>query len=164
MNENVIEIIGILIKRMIDDEEILLEEEVIIQELLELGYNIRDIDQAFELIYNGTEIIEAENVDFDELDQIPYYNRIFTFAEKMYLPLNIQGLIIKMMFSKLLSIKESEEIIVRAIQYSYTGLVSITELWDIVEEVVEDQQKLDLISNKIAEFNDIIPDDYRFIN
>src|SRR5690554_6167493 len=154
MNENVIEIVGILIKRMIDDEEILLEEEVIIQELLELGYNIRDIDQAFELIYNGTEIIESENVDFDELDQIPYYNRIFTFAEKLYLPLNIQGLLIKMMFSKLLSIKESEEIIVRTIQYSYTGIVSITEFWDIVEDVVEDQQKLDLISNKISEFND----------
>ncbi|NLM96467.1 MAG: DUF494 family protein [Halanaerobiaceae bacterium] len=111
MNEDVIEIIGILIKKMIEDEEILLEEEVIIQELLELGYNIRDIDQAFELIYNGTEIIEAENIGFAESDQVPYYNRIFTIAEKLYLPLNIQGLIIKMIFSRLLSVNESEEII-----------------------------------------------------
>lgn len=164
MNDNVIKIVSYLIQKMLNDEEILLEEEDMIQELLGLGYNIKDIDQAFELIYNDTEIIEEENIHFDGLDRIPHYNRVFTMAEKLYLPLNIQGLIIKLMFSKLLSIKENEEIIIRAIQSSYGDLVSPSNLWSIVEDVVQDQRKLDLISNKISEFNDIIPNDYKYIN
>ncbi|MFW5971988.1 MAG: DUF494 family protein [Bacillota bacterium] len=164
MNDNVIEIVSFLIQKMINDEEVLLEEEEIIEELLELGYNIQDIDEAFELIYNGTDIIEAENIQYNDMDKIPYYNRIFTTAEKLYLPLNIQGLILKLMFSNLLSIKENEEIIIRAIQNSYGEYVTTFNLWKIVEDVVEDQNKLNLISNKITEFNDIIPQDYKYIN
>ncbi|MFP4660990.1 MAG: DUF494 family protein [Halanaerobiales bacterium] len=164
MNDNIIEIVSFLIQRMLNDEDILLEEEEIIEELLGLGYNIQDIDQAFELIYNGTDIIEAENIQFDDLEKIPYYNRIFTTAEKLYLPLDIQGLIIKIMFSKLLTTRENEEIIIKAIQNSYTGYVSPNNLWNIVEDVVKDQRKLDLISHQISEFNDIIPEDNKYIN
>lgn len=164
MNDNIIEIVSFLIQRMLNDEDILLEEEDIIQELLELGYNIQDIDQAFELIYNGTDIIEAENIQFDDLEKIPFYNRIFTVAEKLYLPLDIQGLILKIMFSNLLTTKENEEIIIKAIQNSYTGYVSPDNLWTIIEDVVKDQKKLNLISHQITEFNDIIPEDYKYIN
>ena len=164
MNNKIIEIVSFLIQRMLNDEEILLEEEEIIQELLELGYNIQDIDEAFELIYNGTDIIEAENIQFEDLERIPYYNRIFTMAEKLYLPLRIQGLILRLMFSNLLTSKENEEIIIKAIKNSFAGYVSPSSLWSIIEDVVKDQRKLDLISDKITEFNDIIPDDYKYIN
>lgn len=164
MNNNVIEIVSFLIQRMLNEDEILLEEEELIQELLEFGYNIRDIDQAIELIYNGTDIIEAGNIQFEDFERKPFYNRIFTMAEKLYLPLNIQGLILKLMFSNLLTTKENEEIIIKSIQNSYSGYVSPFNLWNIVEDVVRDQSKLDIISDKITEFNDIIPDEYKYIN
>lgn len=164
MNDNVVEIVSLLIQRMLNDEKVLVEEEDIILELLELGYNIQDIDQAFELIYNSTEIIEAENIQIDNTEQVNFYNRIFTMAEKLYLPINIQGLLLKIIFSNLISINESEEIIKRVIQNSYKDFVSTSNLWNIIEDVVEDQSKLILLVDRIDEFNDIIPEDYRYIN
>lgn len=164
MNEEVIEIISLLIKRMLNDEELVLEEEELIQELIDEGYDIKDIDKAFELIYNDTDIIEAENIETDNLENLKYYNRIFTMAEKMYLPLNIQGLLIKLISSNLLSNKENEEIIIKAIKNSYVGGISPINLWNIVEEVVSDESKLGLITVKITEFKNMVPGDFKYIN
>lgn len=82
----------------------------------------------------------------------------------MYLPLNIQGLLIKIVFSRILSVDEYEEIIKRLIQSSYHELISEQSLWDIIEDVVEDQYKLYLLLNEINEFQDIIPDANRYLN
>lgn len=84
--------------------------------------------------------------------------------KKMYLPLNIQGLLIKIVFSRILSVDEYEEIIKRLIQSSYHELISEQSLWDIIEDVVEDQYKLYLLLNEINEFQDIIPDANRYLN
>lgn len=164
MNETVIEIVSFLIKKLLnDEEELIIREEEIVEELLELGYDIQDIDQAFELIYDGAEIIEEENVYYGDTAKKSDYNRIFSVAEKMYLPLKVRGLMIKLMASNYLSTKENEEIIIRAIQNSLNGLNTTHYLWNIVEEVVEDQKKLDLIYNNITEFNNIIPGRFKHI-
>ena len=163
MKNNIIEIVSLLIQRLLVDGEVVMEEEIVM-ELLELGYEIKDIDEAFELIYNGTEIIEAENVRTDSSRAFEIYNRVFSEAEKLYLPLNIQGLLIKVIFSGVLSIEESEEIIKRLIQASYHEHISRSSLWDVIEEVVEDHSKLYLLLNEISEFKDIVPDAYRYLN
>jgi len=163
MKSNIIEIVTLLIQRLLVDGEVFMEEEIVM-ELLELGYEIKDIDQAFELIYNGTEIIEAENPQPKQSRELGFYNRVFSNAEKMYLPLNIQGLLIKIVFSRILSVDEYEEIIKRLIQSSYHELISEQSLWDIIEDVVEDQYKLYLLLNEINEFQDIIPDANRYLN
>lgn len=163
MSENIIEIVSLLIQKMLNDEQILLEEEKIIQELLDLGYNIQDIDQAFELIYNGTDIIEAENIRFDKLDKMPSYNRVFTEAEKLYLPIEIQGTILKIIFSNILNSKENEDIIIKAIQNSYVGNFPNNKLWKIIEEVVHDQNKLSLIIYTIPEFKDMTLKDNEYV-
>ncbi|NLJ84608.1 MAG: DUF494 family protein [Halanaerobiaceae bacterium] len=163
MKNNIIEIVSLLIQRLLVDGEVVMEEEIVM-ELLELGYEIKDIDEAFELIYNGTEIIEAENVRTDSSRAFEIYNRVFSEAEKLYLPLNIQGLLIKVIFSGVLSIEESEEIIKRLIQASYHEHISRLSLWDVIEEVVEDHSKLYLLLNEISEFKDIVPDAYRYLN
>lgn len=163
MKNNIIEIVSLLIQRLLVDGEVVMEEEIVM-ELLELGYEIKDIDEAFELIYNGTEIIEAENVRTDSSKAFEIYNRVFSEAEKLYLPLNIQGLLIKVIFSGVLSIEESEEIIKRLIQASYHEHISRSSLWDVIEEVVEDHSKLYLLLNEISEFKDIVPDAYRYLN
>ncbi|MEJ6951503.1 DUF494 family protein [Natronospora cellulosivora (SeqCode)] len=163
MSDNIIEIVSFLIQKMLNDEYILLEEEKIIQELIELGYNIQDIDQAFELIYNGTEIIEAENINFNKLEKMPY-NRVLSKAERLYLPIDIQGLILKIIFSNILNNRENEEIIIKAIQNSYIGYFSKTKLWSIIEDVVRDQDKLNLITHEIPEFNEIISYENQYVN
>ena len=163
MKSNIIEIVTLLIQRLLVDGEVFMEEEIVM-ELLELGYEIKDIDQAFELIYNGTEIIEAENVLPAKSREFELYNRVLSNAEKLYLPIDIQGLLIKIVFSRILSVDEYEEIIKRLIQSSYHELISELSLWDIIEDVVEDQYKLYLLLNEINEFQDIIPDANRYLN
>lgn len=164
INDQVIQIIGLLIQKMLKNHEITLGEEEIIQELLEMGYDIQAIDEAFELIYNSTDIIEAENINGTGFERVSSYNRVFTLAERLYLPLNIQGLFRKLIQLNLLTPREYEEIIIRTIQDSLIGLSSSRHLWSIIKEVIEDQQKLDMISLKINEFKNLIPSDFKYIN
>ena len=164
INDQVIQIIGLLIQRMLNNEEITLEEEVIIQELLEMGYDIHAIDQAFELIYNSTEIIEAENINGTSFERVSSYNRVFTVIERLYLPLDLQGLLRKLMQLNLLTPQEHEAIIIRTIQDSFAGLTSPRNLWTILKGVIADQQKIDIIAVKINEFKNLIPSDFKYIN
>lgn len=164
MNEDVMEIIGLLIRMMLRDENHFKKEEEIIQNLLEEGYDIQDIDEAFELIYHGTEIINEEKSKLDESNENSFYNRVFSQSERMYLSLELQGLIKKMLFLNVLTPGESEEIILRVIQDSYPGYLTPGQLWDILEEVIEDQGKLQIISSEILEFRDMITGDSKYIN
>ncbi len=163
MNENVIEIISLLIKKMLNEDDIIIEEEVI-EELLDLGYDIQDIDEAFELIYSGTDIIEAENFHVCDLKEKSFYNRIFTLSEKLYLPIEIQGLLLKLLSSNLLSFKECEEVIIRTIQNSFGGYTTPLHLWGILEEVIEKEEILEKLSISINEFKDMISGDFKYIN
>ncbi|QTL98436.1 DUF494 family protein [Iocasia frigidifontis] len=164
MNEDVMEIIGLLIRMMLKDENHFIKEEEIIQNLLEEGYDIQDIDEAFELIYHGTEIIDEEKNKLDESNRDSFYNRVFSQSERMYLSFELQGLIKRMLFLNLLTPGESEEIIIRVIQDSYPGYLTTGQLWDILEEVIEDQGKLQIISSEIIEFRNMVTDDSKYIN
>lgn len=167
MRSAVIEIISLLIQKMLHDNSTIMEEEVI-EELIEIGYNIKDIDEAFELIYNSTEIIGVENfteqTTLDELEKIKHYNRVFTVTERLYLPLSLQGLLKKLMYKNILSPRENEEIIIRSIQNSLIGYNSTGHLWDIIEDVVKDEDKLELLSVEINEFKNMISGNYKYIN
>jgi len=164
MNNSILEIISLLIQRMLADKEPVVDEEETIQELLELGYKIQDIDQAFELIYNTTDIIEAEKISIDSSQETTFYNRIFSVGERLFLPLKMQGLIRKLMNLNLLTPEENEQVIIMALQSSYNDSVATSDFWDILEEVILDENKLGLISAEIPELNNIITGNYKYIN
>lgn len=120
-------------------------------------HKMNDIDKILELIFSTGDIID------DDIDNInEYYNRIFTRSEKIYLPVELQGLIQRML--NILTPEESESLISRALQTSYSGKAGSKDIWDILNEVVDDQDRLELISQKIPEFNNFFADDYKFIN
>ena len=150
MNEAVDKIVNVLIQKVLknENEDEIIKEEEIIKELLKQGYDIKDIDRAFELIYNTSEIIE-EDFDYDGYEIEHRYNRIFSVPEKIYLSVEVRGMIMKIMASKFLTANEYEEIIIRAIHNSYNGLNSLHYFWDIVEDVVKDENRLNLIYNNI---------------
>lgn len=164
MNSSVIEIIGLLIQKILKDQEPFMEEEKIIQELIDEGYDIKDIDEAFELIYNGTEIIEAEKIESEDMETGGSYNRIFTVAEKLYLPINIQGLIRRLVGMKLLTPGENEELISKMIQNSFSGYTAPSDVWSLLEEIVADERKLELISSEIPEFKKLTFNDFKYVN
>ncbi|HLV08840.1 MAG TPA: DUF494 family protein [Halanaerobiales bacterium] len=163
MNENIIEIISLLVHKLINEEDMVFEDELI-EELLDMGYDIKDIDEAFELIYNGTEIIGEENYYVNDLKGLPFYNRVFTVSERLYLPIEIRGMLLKLISSNYLSFEECEEVIIRVIQDNFEGQITALGLWYILEQVVDETGILEKITSSISEFKDIIPGDSKFIN
>jgi Smg protein len=162
MKNNVIEIISMIIKRMLKEE--VLDQEKVISELLNLGYNIEDIDQAFEIILSESDYYgEDENNKVLRVDNAKY-NRVFTIAEKLYLPLKLQGLIYRLIVLNVLSPKKSEKLIYKTTQKVYKGSANTADLWDVLNEVVDDDSKLEIISEKIPEFNDYLQKEFKHIN
>ncbi len=159
MNNSIIKIISILVQRMLQENEVF-EEEELVQDLINLGYNIEDIDQAFELIFSSKEIIEG-----DEITAVKNpYNRVFTLAERIYLPIDLRGLIRRLIMLNVLSSGENELLITKIIQNIYNGSAKIEDLWLILEEIIEDNYKLELILKEIPEFKNHIHKDYKYIN
>ncbi len=131
----------------------------IIQELLEKNFDREDIDRALELMFSGLDII-GENI----INSEGIYNRVFTSIEKVYLPVEMQGLIWRLNVLNILTHNESETLINRVIQNSSYGYSETSDIWDVLEEVVDDRIKLEIISQKIPEFKEYFRADSNFIN
>lgn len=161
MNNSVIEIISIIIKRMLRDDFI--DQEEVINELVDQGYELDDIDNAFALILSEENIIEDEQGIVGEFSG-DNYNRIFTASEKMYLPMKFQGLIYRLIIKNVLSPAESEKLITRTIKKVYNGSVKVKDFWNVLKEVIDDDRRLELISKEIPEFNDFLEQNYKYVN
>ena len=159
MNNNIIEIINILIKEILESKNPIIDEEDIIQELINMGFEVDDIDKAMELIFYEKFI--NEDIEDDICDN---YNRIFTITEKLYISVKIRGLIRRLIFINVLSAKESETLIARTVQNSYNGLSETDDIWDILQEIISDESKLELISHKIPEFRNLYGSEFKHIN
>lgn len=161
MTNNVIEIVSIIVKKMMKDEYI--DQEEIITELVDQGYELEDIDDAFALILSEENILE-ENVWESNENTDMIYNRIFTFSEKMYLPLKLQGLIYRLISKNILSPEESEKLITKTLKNVYTGSVKVKDLWNTLQEIIDDEIRLETILKDIPEFNKFIEEKYKFVN
>ncbi len=159
MNKNIIEIINILIKKFLGNKNRLIDKDDIIQELINMGYEVDDIDFAMDLLFKE-EIIE-ENLEEEICDN---YNRIFTISEKVYIPVEIRGLIHRLIFLNVLSAQESETLIARTVQDSYSGISETDDIWEILEDIIKDESKLELISRKIPEFGSLYGNEFEHIN
>ena len=161
MNNSVIEIISIIIKKMLKDEFI--DQEEVITDLIDEGYEVEDIDKAFALILSEDNIIEDEN-NILENDFTDNYNRIFTNSEKMYLPIKLQGLIYRLILKNVLSPTESEKLISRTVKNVYNGAVKTRDLWDVLRDIIDDDRRLEIISKEIPEFNNYLQKKYKYVN
>ena len=161
MKNNMIEIINFIIKRMLKEE--VLDQEEVISELLNLGYDIENIDQAFAIILSDTEYETDSDINYVNED-INEYNRVFTISEKLYLPTKLQGLIYRLIVLNVLTPEKSEKLIYKTIKKVYQGSANTRDLWEVLSELVDDQNKLEVITNQIPEFNDYLQKDFKYIN
>lgn len=153
-----IEIITFLVQKMLNKKELYIKQDRIIQELQELNYEREDIEQALELIFAGSNILENDN-------EFSYnYNRVFTRQEKLYLPVKLQGLIQRLIILNVLTPRESETLIAKTIQNVYGGSAQTSDIWDILQEIVDDEAKLEVISQEIPEFKDFFRREFKYIN
>ena len=166
MKNNVIEIVSIIVKKMMKDEYI--DQEEVITDLVDQGYDLEDIDDAFALILSEENILEEniwENTDNENSDKNdPIYNRIFTFSEKMYIPLKLQGLIYRLIAKNILSPAESEKLITKTVKNVYSGSIKTKDLWNALQDIIEDEFRLEIILKDIPEFNEFVKEKYKLVN
>lgn len=154
MNSNIIEIVTILVQKLIHNEDVQGNEEEIIQGLLELGYDLREIEIAFELIFSSTEIIGITE-SFENLQYLPHSVRILSRRERLSFSLEAERVLLEMIYQRLLSNDELEDIIQKASSVS-TVEAGVKELWYLVKTSIKDRVLLARIKHQIDAFNDMV--------
>lgn len=148
MNSNVIEIVTILVQKLLHNEDLEANEEEIIQGLLDLGYNLKDIEVAFELIFSSAEIIGVSE-NFENHNYLPTSERVFSDRERFAFSHEAQSGLYQLMQADLLSTEEVEEIIKRGFA-SPTLEIGMKELWFFIKTTVKDAVRLAVIKNQPA--------------
>ncbi len=151
MNSNIIEIVTILVQKLLHNEDLAANEEEIVQTLIDLGYDIKDIEMAFELIFSSAEIIGISEV-YENHNYLPTSNRILSQSEKVLFSLEAQGILLDLSNIGLISNEELEEMIERALNVQSLE-VDKSHLWKLLKTTVQNRLKLTFIKN--LKFKDI---------
>ena len=159
MTTDVFEIIGELVKKLLHDQDLVENEREIINSLKKKGYDVADINRAFEFIFSSSNNAalnweaEVELNDEQETEEKDWglKNRVFDTREKFKLDLDVQGIIFKLLSLDLVNEQELEKSIARAISQPKSEL-DILEFWQVLEEVIDDELRLTMIIEKIPEF------------
>lgn len=162
MREKIFDILSYLIEELLNSGDEVVDQEDLINELREKGYELEDIDEAFQLIFEKPEIIEHS--DIEGISEERFLNRVFTLQEKMYLPKEHRGLIKRLLMMNIITIKETEEVVNKIIQNVYYNDDKNFNFWDLIEDVVEDENRIKYISNHFKEFSNRISKDFKYIN
>ncbi|GAB6098907.1 hypothetical protein JCM16358_07860 [Halanaerocella petrolearia] len=163
MNTSVFKIISHLVKRMLNSEQEAVDEEKLISTLQEEGYELNDINQAFEFIFSSSEIIdmpEKITEDDDNQDNETESNRltsnenkqrILDFRERFKFNLNVQGIIIKLNYLNLITEEELETVIAKSVA-THKPRLDTLDFWEVLEGEIDDEFKLTALAEEIPEF------------
>jgi len=162
MREKIFDILSYLIEELLNSGDEVVDQEDLINELVDRGYEIEDIDEAFQLIFEKPEIIEHS--DIEGISEDNFLNRVFTVQEKMYLPKEHRGLIKRLLIMNIITIKETEEIVNKIIQNVYYNNNKNFDFWELIQDVVDDENRINYISNHFKEFSTKLSKDFKYIN
>jgi len=162
MKEKIFDILNYLIEELLNSGDEVVDQKDLIDDLVDMGYDLDDIDEAFQLIFEKPEIIEGENLE--AISKRKFLNRVFTVQEKMYLPKEYRGLIKRLLLMNVITIKETETVINKIIQNVYYNNSKDFDFWDLIQDVVEDEKRIEYISNHFREFSTKLSKDFKYIN
>ena len=158
MKENIFEIISQLVKRLLYEDEEIEDSEKLIDSLKEDGYDIDEINQAFEFIFasENAEVSEDKKVDLkkEEVIKNQMHQRVFNIEERVNFNVEVQGGLLQLGAIDVIEEEELEEIITKLLM-RYRSSAQISDLWQTLEEVIDDELKLLSISRKIPHFNEL---------
>lgn len=162
MNSNVIEIVTILVQKLLHNEDLTANEEEIIQGLLDLGYNLKDIEIAFELIFSSAEIIGVSE-NYENHNYLPTSERVFTVRERFMFTDESQNCLYNLVKVHLITHDELEELIKRGYA-SQAQELGMKELWFFLRSNVRDKLRLTVIKNLFPAFAEIKDDQNYWIH
>lgn len=162
MNSNVIEIVTILVQKLMHDEDLLHNEEEIIQTLVDMGYNLKDIEVAFELIFSPEEIIGLSE-EFENHTYLPNSERILSTRERFAFSNEAQAILLKLIREGFIDHKELEGIIQKGAGLHSFNL-GVQELWSLLKSTLRNKLRLTMIKKYVSAFQNLKDDDNLWIH
>ncbi len=162
MNSNIIEIVTILVQKLLHNEDVQENEEEIINGLLDLGYELKEIEIAFELIFSSAEIIGLSD-SFQNLKYLPTSIRILSLRERIVFTEEAQLILMELLYQKLLTDGELEDIIQKASSIAFEE-AGKNELWYLLKTSIRDRTVLARIKHHIPVFTTIKDGENLFVH
>jgi uncharacterized protein Smg (DUF494 family) len=151
--ERIIQIINHVMKEILRHDSNVCSKQSLTRDLLQLGYDIDDIDTAFQSLYAVPLFLSEEIGRGLEVHQSQRGHRILGQAERKKLSLAFQGEIMRLMNCSILSAEEIEQILLEAMRLEMAE-VGLKELEYILQQVIKDEERLLLI---LPYRNDVMP-------
>ena len=161
MNENVIEIVSYLVKKIMHNEDVVENEQKLVQNLVNQGYEIADIDTAFELIFSSELYCEAESEEGGF--NLSNSHRVLDFRERFKLSLKVRGLLIRLSALNLINDEELEDILKMSLRFRQTE-IGLKGFWRVLQRVVDNPSRLSLIIENSPEFKSFNAEHRKYIN
>lgn len=112
MRDRVLAIVNIITQYILEDQGLVANEQEMVQELLEIGFEADEIDAAF--TWMETQTLDETHGHQDQLD-LPT-QRIFTVHENLALTREARGFLVKLRALGILDPETQEEIIAHAVE------------------------------------------------
>ncbi len=138
------EILNFVADRVLSTAVTSKEVKQLVQELVENGYTLHEIDAAFTLIFSLPEMLMSESEDPLSATRAM---RVFTPAERMKLAIGAQGYLLGLLNYGLLSSVELEEIVHAAMQLE-SDEVGVAEIKWLFPQVLSDQLRSALLATE----------------
>jgi uncharacterized protein Smg (DUF494 family) len=142
--ERIIQIINHVMKEILRHDSNVCSKQSLTRDLLQLGYDIDDIDTAFQSLY-AVPLFLSEGIEYDtEVFQTKRGHRILSPEEQNKLSLAFQNEILRLINCSILSAEEIEQILLEAMRLEMAE-VGLKELEFILQRVIKDKERLLLI-------------------
>jgi uncharacterized protein Smg (DUF494 family) len=151
--ERIMQIINHVMKEILRHDSNVCSKHSLTQDLLQLGYDIDDIDTAFKSLYVAPLFLSEEIGREPEIHHIQRGHRILGPGEQKKLSLAFQSEIFRLINCSILNAEEIEQILFEAMSMEMPE-VGLKELEFILQRVIKDEERLLLI---LPHQNDAMP-------
>lgn len=138
------EIIHYVMKEFLNSKDNNCSRKQLTKELQQLGYNLNEIDYAFNSLLTFPFLINDNDAFLDPVPEIKPGQRIFSPAEQKKLSLSFQSEIVRLANYCLLSYAEIEKVLFEAMQLD-TPEVGLRELELILHKVIKEEERISLM-------------------
>ncbi len=152
MSNNIVEILSIIVKKILDNDVLYEPDEELIQFLLDQGYPSEDIDIVLKIVSG---IYSDSYIDLSPLSGIELSNmcpRIMTRSEKNKLTADALGILEKIQGIGFLDLQKIEYLFLMLFN-TFDVPIDADGLWEGLKQIFEDCE-LEVLSRIIPEFND----------
>lgn len=152
MNNNIVEILSIIVKRILDNDNLSEPDEELVQLLLDQGYPWEDIDAVLKLVSGIYTDCLIDLTPLRGLELSKDRQRVLTSREKAMLTPEALGIIEKVMAVGLFDLQRIEFLFLTLFN-TFETPIDLKSLWEGLKCVFEECE-LEVISRIIPAFND----------